>query len=105
MFLIVECTAPKLTICLAAQGLHRLLVFNEMDEPTALRLLPQYGYRPGQVRGMEHVRLPYRRQLSDAKVAELLQRQATLHPGQRTGQLLQAVRLYLPEAERIVCHQ
>lgn len=105
MYLIVECTVPKLVISLSVQGLHRLMIFNDMDEAAARRLLPQYGYSPAQVGSMAHVGLSYRREVADAEVADLLERQRALHPEQPRPNLLDALRLHLPEAERILYHQ
>lgn len=83
------------------RGMHFRLVFAEMDDDCARRMVREYGYKPEWVYGIRHEEVCYRHTVDDSLVLEAMER---MPYRERYGMedWLEAVRCIAPQAERIV---
>ena len=56
------------------RGMHFRLVFAEMDDDCARRLVREYGYKPEWVYGIRHEEVCYRHTVDDSLVLEAMER-------------------------------
>ena len=83
------------------KGMHLRLVFAEMEDAVARRLVREYGFRQEWVYGIIHETVAYRHEVDDNAVQEVLARLPYLDR-RRESDVLQAVQTIVPQAVRIV---
>lgn len=83
------------------RGMHRRMVFAEMDEMRARALVREYGCKPEWVYGALHGCVEYRHEVDDSLVATVMDRYPRLDR-HREADWLRAVRTIVPQAKRIV---
>ena len=83
------------------KGMHLRLVFAEMEDAAARRLVREYGFRQEWVYGIIHEIVAYRHEVDDNAVQEVLARLPYLER-RREADVLQAVQTIVPQAVRIV---